>query len=65
MPQVFAVGGADDPSGGNNKILKEKQMNNINVYTGPMKSGKTGTIIQTAHSLINNGENVNQIIFIA
>lgn len=33
-------------------------MNNINVFTGPMKSGKTGTIIQTAHSLINNGENV-------
>jgi thymidine kinase len=33
-------------------------MNNINVFTGPMKSGKSSTIIRTANDLINNGEDV-------
>lgn len=33
-------------------------MKNINVFTGPMKSGKSSTIIKTANSLINQGENV-------
>lgn len=33
-------------------------MNNINVYAGPMKSGKSSTIISEANSLINNGEKV-------
>lgn len=33
-------------------------MNNISVFTGPMKSGKSGTIINTANALINQGENV-------
>ncbi len=33
-------------------------MDNINVFTGPMKSGKSGTIINTANYLINQGENV-------
>ena len=33
-------------------------MNNINVFTGPMKSGKSSTIIREATSLINAGENV-------
>lgn len=33
-------------------------MNNISVFTGPMKSGKSGTIIQTANALLNQGENV-------
>lgn len=33
-------------------------MNNINVFTGPMKSGKSGTIIKTANNLIEQGENV-------
>ena len=34
-------------------------MNNISVFTGPMKSGKTSTVINTANALINQGENVN------
>lgn len=33
-------------------------MNNINVFTGPMKSGKSSTIISEANFLINNGEKV-------
>ena len=33
-------------------------MNNINVFTGPMKSGKSSTIIREAKSLINAGEKV-------
>ena len=33
-------------------------MNNISVFTGPMKSGKTSTVINTANALINQGENV-------
>lgn len=33
-------------------------MENINVFTGPMKSGKSGTIISKANSLINAGEKV-------
>ena len=33
-------------------------MNNINVYTGPMKSGKSSTIIEEASSLISSGEKV-------
>lgn len=33
-------------------------MNNINVFAGPMKSGKSSTIISQANSLINNGEKV-------
>lgn len=33
-------------------------MNNISVFTGPMKSGKSSTIINTANNLINQGENV-------
>ncbi|MBO5397311.1 MAG: hypothetical protein J6A36_00020 [Clostridia bacterium] len=33
-------------------------MNNINVFTGPMKSGKSSTIIKTANELKNKGENV-------
>lgn len=33
-------------------------MENINVFTGPMKSGKSSTIISEANSLIDNGEKV-------
>lgn len=33
-------------------------MNNINVFTGPMKSGKSSSIIAEAKSLINAGEKV-------
>lgn len=33
-------------------------MNNINVFTGPMKSGKSSSIISKANTLINNGEKV-------
>ena len=33
-------------------------MNNINVFTGPMKSGKSSSIIAEANSLLNNGEKV-------
>lgn len=33
-------------------------MNNISVFTGPMKSGKSSTVINTANALINQGENV-------
>ena len=33
-------------------------MENINVYTGPMKSGKSSTIISEANSLMNHGEKV-------
>lgn len=33
-------------------------MNNINVFTGPMKSGKSSTIISEANFLIDNGEKV-------
>lgn len=33
-------------------------MENINVFTGPMKSGKSSTIISEANSLINAGEKV-------
>ena len=33
-------------------------MENINVFVGPMKSGKSSTIISKANDLINNGENV-------
>lgn len=33
-------------------------MNNISVFTGPMKSGKTSTVINTANALINQGEKV-------
>lgn len=33
-------------------------MNNINVYAGPMKSGKSSTIISEANSLLNSGEKI-------
>lgn len=33
-------------------------MNNINVFTGPMKSGKSSAIIREAKSLMNAGEKV-------
>ena len=33
-------------------------MGNINVFAGPMKSGKSSTIISEANALINNGEKV-------
>ena len=33
-------------------------MNNINVFTGPMKSGKSSSIIAEANSLMNKGERV-------
>lgn len=33
-------------------------MNNINVFAGPMKSGKSSTIISEAKNLINQGQNV-------
>ena len=33
-------------------------MGNINVFAGPMKSGKSSTIISEAKTLLNNGEKV-------
>ena len=40
------------------KFIKGESMNNINVYAGPMKSGKSSTIISEANLLKNNGENI-------